>query len=95
MRSPLTPAALPRLPQLMAAVMQKFRERGHTEAFLDTGTGRLEAVELYLRLGFVPMLKEEGEEERRGEWEAWAELAPRLRHALPRRFLDGGAVARL
>ena len=79
---------------LMVAVLKRFRECGHMDAFLDTGTGRLAAVELYLSLGFVPMLRGETDTEMCEEHAAWVSLSHHLKHTLPRGFVDEGHVFR-
>jgi len=40
---------------LLAAALHAMKARGHTEAFLNTNTALATAVQLYERLGFVPV----------------------------------------
>jgi GNAT superfamily N-acetyltransferase len=40
---------------LLAAALHAMKARGHTEAFLNTNTALAAAVQLYERLGFVPV----------------------------------------
>jgi ribosomal protein S18 acetylase RimI-like enzyme len=40
---------------LLAAALHAMKARGHTEAFLNTNPALAAAVQLYERLGFVPV----------------------------------------
>src|ERR1043166_3548370 len=42
---------------LMSAICRLLRELGHDCAYLTTSTGRLPAINLYLRFGFVPLIR--------------------------------------
>ncbi len=52
---------------LMLAILDLTRELGHSAAYLTTGTARLAAINLYLKLGFTPWLRDAQE---RGHWES-------------------------
>ena len=58
---------------MLSAACELFRERGYTEAWLETGTGRIAALNLYLQFGFVPHPRDEAERD------AWRAVAPRLK----------------
>jgi GNAT superfamily N-acetyltransferase len=42
---------------LLSAVCHRMRDLGHERAYLATSTGRIEAVGLYLKFGFVPKIR--------------------------------------
>ena len=44
---------------LMTAVCRRLRELGHARAYLTTLAARKPAIQLYLRFGFVPLLRNE------------------------------------
>ena len=44
---------------LMTAVCQRMRELGHGQAYLSTSTARIPAINLYLKFGFVPEIRNE------------------------------------
>jgi ribosomal protein S18 acetylase RimI-like enzyme len=58
---------------MLSAACDLLRERGYREAWLETGTGRIAALNLYLRFGFVPHPRDENERA------AWQAAAPRLK----------------
>lgn len=60
---------------LLSAACAALLERGYTQAFVDTNTRRIPALNLYLRFGFEPYLRDEDEES------AWRSIVPHLRSA--------------
>ena len=42
---------------LMSAVCQRLKELGHERAYLSTAIERLPAIKLYLRFGFLPLIR--------------------------------------
>lgn len=60
----------------LAFILQHLVELGHEAAYLETSTGRLAAIKLYLDAGFTPDLTPEGARE------AWQSVATRLPHPL-------------
>src|SRR6266436_1061974 len=46
---------------LMTAVCRRLRELGHDRAYLTTKAARKPAIQLYLRFGFVPLIRNEME----------------------------------
>jgi len=44
---------------LMAAVCRRLRELGHDQAYLTTLAARQAAIQLYLRFGFAPLIRNE------------------------------------
>lgn len=61
---------------LMTIVCRRLRDLGHTRACLTTSSGRVPAVNLYLKFGFVPNIRSEE------ELAAWQALAPWLTEPL-------------
>lgn len=61
---------------LMLAILALLREQGHGAAYLTTGTARIAAINLYLKLGFTPWLRDDQE---RRLWEA---IQPALKYPL-------------
>ena len=61
---------------LLGAACRRLREHGFNEAYLETGTGRIAALNLYLRSGFVPHPRDDAERA------AWRAVAPRLKAPL-------------
>ena len=64
---------------LMSAVLKRHHELGHTECRLGTSTGRLAAINLYVKFGFLPLLNPEDPAKAAVEYRAWRELQPLLR----------------
>ncbi len=68
---------------LMATVCLRLRELGHDRAYLTTSTARLPAINLYLKFGFLPGIRNER------DLAVWRELQPMLREPLDlRRYAD-------
>jgi len=44
---------------LMTAVCKRLRQLGHQQAYLVTSTGRIPAINLYLKFGFLPDIRNE------------------------------------
>jgi GNAT superfamily N-acetyltransferase len=61
---------------LMTIVCGRLRDLGHGRACLSTSTGRVRAVNLYRKFGFVPHVRSEA------ELEVWRALAPWLAEPL-------------
>lgn len=57
---------------LMAAVCHRLKERGFDKAYLNTSSGRLPAVALYLAFGFIPYLRKPEERD------AWSYIKQQL-----------------
>lgn len=58
---------------MLSAACAALRERGYTQALVDTNMRRIPALKLYLRFGFAPYLRSEEEET------AWRAITPYLR----------------
>lgn len=61
---------------MVTAACALLQQRGYREACLETNTRRIPALNLYLRLGFTPFVRNEAERR------AWRATAPRLRSHL-------------
>ncbi len=59
---------------MLSAILDVFRELGYNEAWLETSSGRIPALNLYLRFGFVPYVRGEADAA------AWRAVAPQLRY---------------
>lgn len=58
---------------MLSAVCQRLLQQGQTEAYLDTSTARVPAINLYRSFGFEPVIT--NDEER----QIWRELGPHLK----------------
>ena len=58
--------------KLLLSVCHRLRDLGHESVFLTTSPFRLEALCLYLSLGFLPRIIEPA------DWEIWQEVASKL-----------------
>ncbi|MFC1806575.1 GNAT family N-acetyltransferase, partial [Planctomycetota bacterium] len=58
---------------LMAATMNRLRQLGHERGYLTTATVRPAAINLYLKFGFVPLVRHDADAR------AWRLVAPCLR----------------
>ena len=65
---------------LMTAICQRLRELGHDRAYLSTATTRIEAIKVYLRFGFVPLVRNE---EEAAAWRGVCPPRPEARVGLP------------
>ena len=61
---------------MVTACLQTLRGLGHSQAFLDTDSRRLPAINLYLKYGFRPVINSREDEA------AWRRLAPQLRYSV-------------
>jgi GNAT superfamily N-acetyltransferase len=66
---------------LLSTVCSRFRSLGHERAMLDTSTGRIPAINLYLKFGFKPDISTD--EDRL----AWQQVAQRIDHPALAAFL--------
>lgn len=62
---------------VVVAIMRYFRDRGFTEAFLETHPPLIPAIRVYLSLGLEPTPRNEEEQE------AWREVFARIRDQAP------------
>jgi GNAT superfamily N-acetyltransferase len=59
---------------LLSAVCLRLRELGHGNAWLETSTARISAINLYLKFGFVPDIRRESDAD------AWSAVRNRTRY---------------
>jgi GNAT superfamily N-acetyltransferase len=57
---------------LLTAVCQRLRDLGHKRAYLTTSPERIPAINLYLKFGFAPEIKDIH------DWEIWADIQTRI-----------------
>lgn len=68
---------------LLGLVCARLRELGHERGYLNTSSGRIPAIGLYLQLGFVPKMRRDRETTLR----AWRQVGERLAHPAIAEFL--------
>jgi len=64
---------------MMSVVMTRLK-KSHKWCFLDTSTGRIPAIKVYLDFGFTPDLS------RKKSQEAWTEVASVIKHPILKRY---------
>ncbi|MEZ4869796.1 MAG: GNAT family N-acetyltransferase [Caldilineaceae bacterium] len=68
---------------LLAFACRRLQELGYPRAYLNTSTGRLPAIGLYLKFGFVPKMRRD----REYTLHAWRQVNERLAHPAVAEFL--------
>ena len=68
---------------LLGLVCERLRALGHSQGYLNTSTGRIPAISLYLHFGFVPQMRRDRETTLR----AWRQVSERLQHPAVEEFL--------
>ena len=68
---------------MLGFVCERLRALGHTRGYLNTSTGRLPAINLYLQFGFVPQMRRD----RETTLQAWRQVSERLPHPAVEEFL--------
>lgn len=68
---------------LLGLVCQRLQELGHTRAYLNTSTGRIPAIGLYLKFGFIPKMRRD----RATTLRAWQLVRTQLAHPAIDAFL--------
>ena len=59
---------------LLSVCINRLQELGYTRTYLETGSARIPAINLYLHFGFVPFLKD------KQDMTAWRTIAPHLKY---------------
>lgn len=59
---------------MLSAALERLSSLGFTDAWLETGTGRISALNLYLRFGFEPYIRTDE------DLAGWQAVAPRLKY---------------
>jgi GNAT superfamily N-acetyltransferase len=69
---------------LLSLICNRLHELGHRHAYLNTSTGRIPAIALYLKFGFVPHSRGDDMAARR----AWRQVREHLAHPAVDMFLN-------
>ncbi|MEM7028856.1 MAG: GNAT family N-acetyltransferase [Chloroflexota bacterium] len=62
---------------LLSTICHRLRDLGHGQTYLHTSTARTPAIKLYLKFGFVPEIRGDGQADR----EAWALVKQAMSHS--------------